>query len=210
VKPLSQRPEIAVEQALAAAPHDVAGRDVWLFTYGAMLEDPPFKAIDWQTVACLGWRREFCLSDPELRGTAAHPGLALGLVEGGQCVGVAWRLAAQTVRTDLARVLAAELRLPAYAAAWLPIHAPQGYTTALVLVADAASPLFEPYLAEDEVVKRVAVSSGQAGANAAYLRDAVNGLDRAGVADLYLNRLWARVRSPLRRRVEANGPPRRR
>src|SRR3954462_13694300 len=99
-----------------------------------MLEDPPFDPVDRQIVACLGWRRAFCLSDPKLRGTPEHPGLTLGLVEGYQCVGVAWRLAVQTVKDDLSRVRAAEMKLPFYRAAWLPIQSPNGRTTALALV----------------------------------------------------------------------------
>jgi glutathione-specific gamma-glutamylcyclotransferase len=194
-----------VDQALAVAPHDVTGQDSWLFTYGAMLEEPPFDPVDSEIVACVGWRRAFCLSDPKLRGTPEHPGLTLGLVKGAQCVGVAWRLAAQSVRRDLAGVFAAELKLPFYRAAWLPIRSPNGNTTALTLVADPASPLFEPHLSDAQIAQRIVDSRGPAGTNAGYLHEVVSALDRAGVADLYLNRLLSSVEKwtgP----AEANGP----
>jgi cation transport protein ChaC len=185
--------EKTVAQALAAAPHDASRRDSWLFTYGAMLETPPFNPVDRQVVACLGWRRAFCLSDPKLRGTPEHPGLSLGLLKGDQCVGVAWRLAAQTVRDDLRRVMDAEMRLSFYDAGWLPIQSPKGRTTALALVSDPLGIFLEPHLGEERIIERIATSCGPQGTNADYLRDVVAALDRAGVADLYLNRLWLGV-----------------
>lgn len=194
-----------MDQALAAAAHDVSRQDSWLFTYGAMLEAPPFDPVDRQIVACPGWRRAFCLSDPKLRGTPEYPGLTLGLVKGDQCVGVAWRLAAQTIRRDLGRVFAAELKLPFYRAAWLPIRSPNGQATALTLVADTAGPLFEPHLSDGQVVHRIAASRGPEGANADYLHEVVSALDRAGVADLYLNRLLSNVEK-WAGLAEANGP----
>jgi glutathione-specific gamma-glutamylcyclotransferase len=205
VEALSLNPGIAVDQALAVAAHDVSRQDSWLFTYGAMLEDPPFDPVDRQIVACLGWRRAFCLSDPKLRGTPQHPGLTLGLVKSDQCVGVAWRLPAQTVRRDLSQVFAAELKLPFYSAAWLPIRSPNGHATALALVADTAGPLFEPHLSNGEVARRIAACRGPKGANADYLHDVVSALDRAGVADLYLNRLWSCVEK-WTEPTEANSP----
>jgi cation transport protein ChaC len=205
VEALSLNPEIAVDQVLAAAAHDASRQDSWLFTYGAMLEAPPFDPVDRQIVACPGWRRAFCLSDPKLRGTPEHPGLTLGLVKGDQCVGVAWRLAAQTVRQDLGRVFAAELKLPFYRAAWLPIRSPNGHAIALALVADTSGPLFEPHLSDGQIARRVAASRGPEGANADYLHEVVSALDRAGVADLHLSRLLSSVEKwtgP----AEANGP----
>jgi cation transport protein ChaC len=184
---------MAVDQALTAAPHDASKQDSWLFTYGALLETPPFDPVDRQIVACRGWRRAFCLSDPRLRGAPEHSGLILGLVEGDQCVGVAWRLAAQTIREDLKRVMAAEMKLPLYGASWLPIQSPKGRTTALALVSDRSGMFFEPHLDEERIVERIAASSGPEGTNADYLREIVAALDRAGVADLYLNRLWRGV-----------------
>lgn len=187
-----------VEEALAAAPAHLAKRDIWLFTYGAMLEDPPFTPVDQVTIVCEGWRRAFCISDPKFRGDAEHPGLTLGLVAGHHCVGVAWRVLAQTAEQDLARVFAIEMQLPRYRAQWAPIRNARGHDTALVLTADTTDPDFQPHLSDAEIVGRIATSTGPHGANAEYLDKVVAALDRRGVADLYLNRLWAGVRKAAR------------
>lgn len=183
-----------LDQALARAPHDLATVDTWLFTYGAMLEDPPFSPVSEEVVACEGWSRRFCLSDPLLRGTAEEPGVVLGLVAGDQCAGVAWRLLAQTVRADLARVFEAELQLPFYKAAWARVTSTRGEASALVLIADDTSPLFQPTLTRREVIERLGRSRGEAGTNAQYLENVVAALDHRGVPDLDLTRLLRDLR----------------
>lgn len=183
-----------LDDALACAPHDVGKADTWFFAYGAMLESPPFLPVSDEVVTCEGWRRDFCLSDPLIRGTAEHPGAMLGLLAGGRCAGVAWRLQAQSARHDLTEVFKQEFRLPFYKAGWARVSSPRGEVLALMLHADEASPLFEPNLGRDDVLHRLSTCRGEAGANSDYLEEVVASLDRRGVPDLALTRLLRQAR----------------
>jgi cation transport protein ChaC len=183
-----------LDEALARAPHDVTRVDTWFFTYGAMLETPPFTPVEDEVVVCEGWRRDFCLADTLLRGTAERPGAVLGLLAGGTCTGVAWRLLAQRAREDLIKVFEDELRLPFYRAGWTRVRSPRGETFALILRADEESPLFQPTLSRDDLLDRLAGSHGEAGPNAAYLENVVAALNRRGVPDLELSRLLRELR----------------
>jgi cation transport protein ChaC len=195
IAPLDRETRIALlDQALAQAPHDVTRVDTWLFAYGAMLEAPPFQPVSDEVVVCEGWRRDFCLADPLMRGTPEQPGAMLGLLAGGHCTGVAWRLLAQPVRNDLITVVDNELRLPFYRLGWARVRSNRGETFALILRADEASPLFQPNLMREEVLDRLAACRGEAGANADYLAEVVAALGRRGIPDLELSRLLRDLR----------------
>lgn len=195
VAPMDRAERLALlDQALARAPHDIGAADTWLFTYGAMLEDPPFRPVSDEVVVCEGWSRRFCLSDPLLRGAPDRPGVVLGLVAGERCAGVAWRLLAQTAHADLVRVFEAELRLPFYKTTWARVRSSRGETFALVLIADETSPLFQPALTQREIIERLALSRGEAGTNVQYLEEVVAALGHRGIPDLGLSRLLREMR----------------
>ncbi len=71
---------------------------VWVFAYGSLIWNPAMKIAERRVARVGGWHRTFCLSMAVGRGTPSLPGLALGLDHGGDCLGVAYRIAEQDGR----------------------------------------------------------------------------------------------------------------
>ncbi|MET0402516.1 MAG: gamma-glutamylcyclotransferase [Cystobacter sp.] len=181
-------------RALEAAPHDARREDSWLLVYGSMLDDPPFHAKEQRPATLEGWERLLCLADPKMRGTERRPGLSLGLVRGGHCRGLAYRLSASTVREDLERVWRREMVLPFYVPCWLQVHTPGGVLHALTFCTDLDGPLFEGAVEEAALLERLATCEGENGSNADYLETTVRQLKQVGIPDEGLAHLLERVR----------------
>jgi glutathione-specific gamma-glutamylcyclotransferase len=60
---------------------------VWYFGYGSLMWNPGFAHDAFEPAVLEGWSRGLCVYSTHYRGTAARPGLVLGLRPGGRCVG---------------------------------------------------------------------------------------------------------------------------
>lgn len=187
--------DASLERALAAAPRDPTLSDPWLLVYGSMLKDPPFTARERRRATLAHWERAFCLADPKMRGTERHPGLSLGLVRGGGCLALAYRLSAVSAWEDLRRVWQREMLLPLYVPCWMEAQTAQGPLEVLTFCTDTDSPLYERSLGEEELIERLATCAGENGTNAQYLEDTVQQLAEADAPDEHLARLAERVRA---------------
>ncbi len=177
----------AVEAALGGAP---AGAAVWVFAYGSLIWSPPFEVAERRRARAAGWHRDFCLGwDTWFRGSAAHPGLMLGLDRGGACVGVACRLAPGTEAAGLLALMQREIRLmpPVYCARWMPLVTPEGPLRALGFVMDRSSASYVGRLPRAVVADALARAAGPMGTMAEYLRSTVERLEAMGIRD---DRLW--------------------
>jgi cation transport protein ChaC len=103
---------VSLDELFAAAPFDVARDGLWLFVYGILAADPPFRFVERRTALMEGRQRRFVLADPMNRGTPEAPGLVLGLEPGGSCSGLAYRIAPSDSREALAAVWRQEMALP--------------------------------------------------------------------------------------------------
>lgn len=59
----------------------------WFFGYGSLMWNPGFSHEAFEPALLEGWSRGLCIYSHHYRGTAAQPGLVLGLQPGGRCVG---------------------------------------------------------------------------------------------------------------------------
>lgn len=60
---------------------------VWFFGYGSLMWNPGFAHEAFEPALLDGWSRGLCIYSHHYRGTAARPGLVLGLKPGGSCTG---------------------------------------------------------------------------------------------------------------------------
>lgn len=191
----------SLDRALAARPERGQDHgDVWLFVYGLLADDPPQEATDRAAVRLPG-RRAFTLYDVLNRGSAAQPGLVLGLEppEGGEvCEGLAYRLpAGARGRRALMAVWRQEMRMPAYVPRWRQARRADGEALAvLAFESDPSSPLHRPAMPWDEQVARLMACRGSAGSNLDYLGRVTEAFAAAGIRDPYLDHLGEAVRRP--------------
>jgi cation transport protein ChaC len=191
------------EQRQASLDAALAGRDpaqgVWLFGYGSLIWNPAFH-FDRQLLGKLyGYHRRYCMWTHLGRGTPERPGLTLGLVRGGSCHGVLFRIPPDQVACELDIVWRREMLSGAYIPRWFPIRTAEGVTDALAFVMNPAHERFAGDLTDDQVAAVLAHASGQLGSCADYLNNTVRCLHEHGIRDTSLSRLARRVEEHCRR-----------
>lgn len=185
----------SVQKTLRIRP-DGAG-DVWLFTYGSLMWNPMVDFVEKRVATISGYHRRFCLWTRLYRGTPASPGLVLGLVPGGSCRGVVYRIAAADARAELELVWQREMINGGYHPTWLRTTTPGGRGWAIGFVIDRRFGDYAGRLPEERVAQIVARSRGYAGTGAAYLFDTAAHLAELGIRDPGLWRVAGRVKQLL-------------
>ena len=178
----------SLRQTLAARP---AGEPVWLFGYGSLIWNPAIHYAERRTATIRGWHRAFCLATRAGRGTPDKPGLVLGLDEGGECTGIAFRLEDAVVETELALLWRREMLAGSYVPRWLPVEDVAGrrFGCAIAFTVNTKTEQYTGDLAQQAVVDRLATASGELGSAADYLFRTCAGLREQGIPDPELDQL---------------------
>jgi glutathione-specific gamma-glutamylcyclotransferase len=182
--------EASLDHMLAA--HDPT-QDAWVFGYGSLMWNPAIRVVGWHAGRLHGWHRQFCFRLLMGRGTPECPGLMLGLVRGGACHGIAFRIAAAEARDELLLVWRREMFAHAYLPRWVNVATAEGVVRAIAFV---ANPLHERYVAglrDAEVAEQLAVARGALGSGADYLGETLSHLRELGLCDRRLERIGALV-----------------
>ena len=182
----------SLRQTLADRP---PGEPVWLFGYGSLIWNPAIHTAERRTARIEGWHRAFCLSTRIGRGTMDKPGLALGLDQGGSCLGVAFRLADEGLETELGLLWRREMLAGSYVPRWLDVLDESGlrFGAAIAFTINPAAEQYAGCLAHEAVVQRLATAVGELGSAADYLFRTCAGLRQQGIPDAELDRLAASV-----------------
>ncbi|HTR57747.1 MAG TPA: gamma-glutamylcyclotransferase [Casimicrobiaceae bacterium] len=165
----------------------------WVFAYGSLLWNPLFPFEDAQPATLSGRHRRFCLWSLASRGTAAQPGLVLGLEQGGSCHGVVYRLPSRCAKGELALLWRREMVLGAYRPLWVTVRCHDKPLVALAFVVDRGHPQYTGKLTLAEQANVLASAAGAFGSSADYLEHARIALITHGIVDPYLERLAAMV-----------------
>ena len=164
---------------------------VWVFGYGSLIWKPELAFDRRVTARVHGYHRRLCLWSRVNRGTPESPGLVAGLDRGGSCAGVAYRVPAPKVRSQLEQLWEREMFMGSYAPRWLRCRLVDGTleaALAFVVRQDAsnyAGKLSEPDILE--VFRRG--SCGRFGTSLEYLVNTVQSLHEHGLRDPHLERL---------------------
>lgn len=170
--------------------------EFWVFAYGSLIWDPGFPFEEARPARLMGFHRDFCIRSTRYRGTPEKPGLVLGLDKGGSCHGIAYRVAAGHAERTMAYLWDREMLNRSYHCMDLPVRFSDGReVVARTFVVDRTRPGYEGGLPLAQVAERIRHSSGQRGANRAYLENTVEHLDRLGIRDRRLSALLAEVKA---------------
>ena len=170
------------------------GEEAWVFAYGSLMWNPALEFADALPGKVEGWRRSFCFWTPLGRGTPELPGLMLALEGGGQCEGIAYRLAPHQVGSELAILWNREMLSNVYQARWVPTRLRDGRTvTAVTFVVDTTHCQYCGDLPMERAAHHIAFAEGRRGACRDYLVNTAEHARSLGIHDPYIEELMERV-----------------
>jgi cation transport protein ChaC len=160
------------------------GGDLWVFGYGSLMWRPGFVFAERCGALVEGWHRSLCIYSHVHRGTPAHPGLVLGLDQGGMCHGVAFRIGPESREATIAYLRERELVTNVYLEQVLPLQLEDGRAVSgLAYVVDRTHAQYAGRLARPELLQLVLQGRGMSGTNPDYVRATHEHLAEQGIPD---------------------------
>lgn len=168
-------------------------RDMWVFAYGSLIWDPAFYFAEVRSARAEGFQRDFCLRTELGRGSPEKPGLMAGLVPGGQCQGLAFRIEAAMVDEETRIIWSREMIMTGYMPRFIALTTPQGPVEALAFIVDRNGKSYMPDLSLEDVAGYIATGVGIFGPNFDYLDNLAEHFRALGIADETLFELHRRA-----------------
>jgi len=170
------------------------GTDVWVFGYGSLIWNPAFHFEERRLATVHGFHRRFCLWTMLGRGSPDCPGLMLALDRGGSCRGVALRIAADKVESELDILWRREMVSNSYVPTWVRATTDDGPVHAIAFTMNRAHERYAGKLEEEQVADVIARAVGRIGPCRDYLLTTVDHLKELGIHDRAMTRLADKVR----------------
>lgn len=182
---------------LDRALHEWGGRDdLWIFGYGSLIWRPDFAYAERRAATVHGWHRALKMWSRVNRGTPECPGLVFGMLSGGSCRGMVFRVEHSHARQVMVNLWQREMVLGVYDPRWLNCRTPQGAVRALAFTLSRKSPSHTGVLADEEYRRIFAQACGIYGTTRDYAEATHAELQRMGIHDRALSRLIALAREP--------------
>jgi glutathione-specific gamma-glutamylcyclotransferase len=180
------------QRMLAEAP---AG-DIWIFGYGSLIWNPCIHVAEMKRARLNGFHRRFCLWTHLGRGSPDCPGLMLGMMPGGSCVGVALRVERAIAEVEFDILFRREMVSGSYDPRWVTvqIEGEKKPAKALCFLMNRAHERYAGRLTDAAVADAIARAAGPLGACRDYLDHTVAALDALGIHDKPLVRLQGMVK----------------
>lgn len=161
--------------------------ELWVFAVGSLIWNPRCDVVDRQKGLVKGWRRSFCLGpDMRFRGNPAAPGNMLSLDKGGECWGIAMKMAPKDLSASLINLLKQEPPCPPE---WVEVETGNGKVPAIAFTAVTDFLLYQPEPPEKELADILARAVGHIGSMADYVLNTVTELEKAEIHDPHLWRM---------------------
>jgi cation transport protein ChaC len=170
------------------------GDDAWVFGYGSLMWNPAIHVSGTRPGTIHGYHRSFCFDMMLWRASPECPGLMLALDRGGSCHGIAHRIAAEQVDSELRILWMREMLGGIYRPRWVLVRMGGEAVRAIAFVANRAHPRYAGKLPEETIAKRIARAAGEFGTNRHYLFQLEKHLEMLGILDGPMHRLARRVR----------------
>jgi glutathione-specific gamma-glutamylcyclotransferase len=186
-KPLRD-PQPMLERAIA----DWGGHDdLWLFGYGSLIWRPEFGFTERRPAWVHGWHRALKMWSRVNRGSVHTPGLVFGLLSGGSCRGMVFRVPRAEGLETLRRLWLREMPTGVYDPKWLRCGTAEGPVDALAFTLSRRSPNFTGELSDERYRHIFANAVGRYGSSLDYAQQTLLELRRHSIHDAALARLVA-------------------
>jgi len=170
-----------------------ANDDVWVFGYASLMWSPGFAHQAAEPARIFGYHRALCVYSHVYRGSPERPGLVAGLLPGGSCRGLAFRVA----RDDWPQVRdylhAREMIYGVYVPRWVNARVKATRTQVYTFVANPEHAQYAGRLDEREIARLIGNGVGKSGSGIDYLANTVARLSELGIRDPALERVLAAV-----------------
>ncbi len=176
---------------------DQTGEDLWVFAYGSLMWRPGFDFLERRHARLVGAHRALCVYSFVHRGTPEKPGLVLGLDRGGNCRGIAYRVAAEKRAEAIEYLRAREQVTMVYLEAWRTVWLdddPQQSAHALCYVVNRGHRQYAGRLSLERQLHFVRQGHGRSGNNRDYVLAAVKEIQAQGYRDHQLHLLAERLK----------------
>lgn len=170
--------------------------DLWVFGYASLIWRPDFDAAERRPARVHGWHRALKMWSHVNRGTPQCPGLVFGMLSGGSCQGMVFRVERRQAVQVMETLWQREMPLPVYDPRWLACHTPQGTVRALAFTLSRRSPHYTGALPEAEYRRIFLQAQGRYGSTHDYARETYQGLRAVGIHDRALQRLLQHAPAP--------------
>ena len=164
--------------------------DVWIFGYGSLIWRPDFDYVEKHAARVHGWHRALRMWSRLNRGTPELPGLVFGMLSGGSCRGLVFRVAKEHACDVLTTLWQREMVAGIYDPKWLPCQtATHGTVTALAFTLSRKSASHAAALTDRDYCRIFANAAGRYGTTHDYALRTFEELRRLGIHDRALDRL---------------------
>src|SRR5258706_9188375 len=174
-----------------------AVEDFWVFGYGSLMWRPGFAFVERVPARLVGAHRALCVYSFVHRGTPEKPGLVLGLDRGGNCRGIAFRVAAPERDATIGYLRAREQVTKVYRetvrTVWLE-NEPRQRVPALCYGVDRRNPHYAGRLTLAEQLHFIRQGHGASGPNREYVLHTVQALEALGYREGDLHLLAERLK----------------
>lgn len=170
--------------------------ELWVFGYGSLIWNPAIDFEEQRRCCIKGYQKKFCFWTTLSRGCEEQPGLMIGLVEGHECNGVAYRIDSEKAASELDILFRREMGSFVYKPTWVEARCSQTNTSfnALTFVVDSANDRYVEDLTQADMVSTIATARGPLGRNCDYLFQLSDKLCELGFEDPELQTLAIQVR----------------
>jgi cation transport protein ChaC len=168
--------------------------DLWIFGYASLIWKPEFDFAERRPARVHGWHRALKMWSRINRGTPECPGLVFGMLSGGSCQGMVFRIPKSEGRDTLARLWKREMVMGVYDPKFLTCHTTHGPVKALAFTLSRRSPSHTGLLSEDEYRRIFATATGIYGTTLDYVQATLDELRRHDIRDRALERLLRAAR----------------
>ena len=176
--------------ALMTRTGDREDGDLWVFGYGSLMWRPGFEFLERRHARLVGAHRALCVYSFVHRGTPERPGLVLGLDRGGNCRGIAYRVAAakraETIDYLRAREQVTSVYRETWRRVWLDDDPAKG-VHALCYMVDRGHQQYAGRLSLEQQVQYVRQGHGRSGNNRDYVLQTVKEIEAQGYRDRELH-----------------------